>query len=205
MDLKTLMGDAYQEGVTTVDDVNNFLAGSHLADLSTGAYVDKNKFDANIKAKEEQINKLKSELKSKMTADEQAQSAIDEKDSIIAALQSQIATSNKLNAKSGAEAALAEAKTTLGLANDDKDFDNFLTSISNEDFEGTKALATYVGKLVQDAYTKGTKDASKDNLGKFSKDVNTSSSKDGGSGESLGKKLAQTAISNSVDSEQYFK
>ena len=123
---------------------------------------------------------------------------------LIAKLQSQIATSNKLNAKSGAEAALAEAKNTLGLANDDKDFDNFLTSISNEDFDHTKTLATYVGKLIQDAYTKGQKDASKDNLGKFSKDVSTSSSKEGGQ-SSLGKLLAKTAIDNKVDSEQYFK
>lgn len=204
MDLKTLMGDAYQEGVTTLDDVNNFLAGSHLADLSTGAYVDKNKFDANIKAKDEQINKLKSELQSKMTDDEKAQLVIDEKDTLIAKLQSQIATSNKLNAKSGAEAALAEAKSTLGIATDDKDFDNFLTSISNEDFEHTKTLASYVGKLVQDAYAKGQKDASKDNLGNFSKDVATSSSKEGAK-SSLGKMLAKTAINNNVDSEQYFK
>ena len=204
MDLKTLMGDAYQEGVTTLDDVNNFLSTSHLADLSTGAYVDKNKFDANIKAKNDEIAKLKSTLQSKMTDDEKAQSTIDEKDTLIAQLQSQIATSNKQNAKSGAEAALSEAKTTLGLANDDKDFDNFLTSISSEDFEGTKALATYIGKLVQDAYVKGQKDASKDNLGKFSKDVNTSSSKDGGQ-SSLGKMLAKTAIENHIDSEQYFK
>lgn len=205
MDLKTLMGDAYQEGVTTVDDVNNFLASSHLADLSTGAYVDKNKFDANIKAKDEQINKLKSELKSKMTTDEQAQITIDEKDSIIAELQAKIASSNKANAKSGAEAALSEARTTLGLANDDKDFNNFLTSISNEDFEQTKTLATYIGKLVQDAYTKGQKDASKDNLGKFSKDVSTSSSKEGEKTSNLGKMLAKTAVDNAVDSEQYFK
>jgi hypothetical protein len=204
MDLKTLMGDAYQEGVTSVDDINNFLSNSHLADLSTGAYVDKNKFDANIKAKDDQINKLKSELQSKMTDDEKAQSTIDEKDALIKELQTKIATSNKANAKSGAEAALAEAKTTLGIATDDKDFNNFLSSISTEDFEGTKALATYVGKLINDAYVKGQKDASKDNLGKFSKDVTTSSSKDGAK-SGLGKILGENAIKRDVDSEQYFK
>jgi len=204
MDLKTLMGDAYQEGVTSVEDINNFLSNSHIADLSTGAYVDKNKFDANIKAKDDQISKLKSELQSKMTDDEKAQTVMDEKDALIKELQTKIATSNKANAKSGAEAALAEAKTILGIAADDKDFDNFLTSISNENFEGTKALATYVGKLVNDAYVKGQKDASKDNLGKFSKDVSTSSSKEGGQ-SSLGKILAKNTINNKVDSEQYFK
>ena len=86
MDLETLMGDKYQEGVTTVDDVKSFLAESHLADLSTGAYVDKKKFDANIKAKDEQIKQLKTELSSKMTDDERAQNVLDEKDGIIAEL-----------------------------------------------------------------------------------------------------------------------
>lgn len=205
MDLKTLMGDAYQEGVTTVDEINNFLASSHLADLSSGAYVDKNKFDANLKAKNDEISKLKSELQSKMTDDEKAQSVMDEKDAMIAKLQSQIATSNKLNAKSGAEAALADSKNILGIANDDKDYDNFLSSISNEDFEQTKALAGYIDKLVQDAYVKGQKDASKDNLGKFSKDVATSSSKQGENKSSLGKLLAKNTIEHSVDSEKYFK
>ena len=204
MDLETLMGDKYQEGVTTLDDVKSFLADSHLADLSTGAYVDKNKFDANIKAKDEQIKQLKAELSSKMTDDEKAQSVMDEKDGIIAELQAKIATSNRLNAKSGAEAALAEAKNTLGIAADDKDYDKFLSSISNEDFEQTKGLASYIGKLVQDAYTKGQKDASRDNLGEFSKDVATSSSSKGGK-SSLGTTLVKNAIKNDVDSEKYFK
>ena len=204
MDLETLMGDKYQEGVTTLDDVKSFLADSHLADLSTGAYVDKNKFDANIKAKDEQIKQLKAELSSKMTDDEKAQSVMDEKDGIIAELQAKIATSNRLNAKSGAEAALAEAKNTLGIVANDKDYDKFLSSISNEDFEQTKGLASYIGKLVQDAYTKGQKDASRDNLGEFSKDVATSSSSKGGK-SSLGTTLAKNAIKNDVDSEKYFK
>lgn len=204
MDLETLMGDKYQEGVTTVDDVKSFLAESHLADLSTGAYVDKNKFDANIKAKDEQIKQLKAELSSKMTDDEKAQSVLDEKDGIIAELQATIAKSNRLNAKSGAEAALAEAKNTLGIAADDKDYDKFLSSISNEDFEQTKGLASYIGKLVQDAYTKGQKDASRDNLGEFSKDVATSSSNKGGKTD-LGTMLGKNAIKNDVDSEKYFK
>ena len=109
-----------------------------------------------------------------------------------------------MNAKSGAEAALAEAKNTLGIAADDKDYDKFLSSISNEDFEQTKGLASYIGKLVQDAYTKGQKDASRDNLGEFSKDVATSSSNKGGK-SSLGTTLAKNAIKNDIDSEKYFK
>lgn len=205
MDLETLMGDKYQEGVTTVDDVKTFLSESHLADLSTGAYVDRKKFDANIKEKNDEISRLKSELQSKMTDDEKAQSVVDEKDAEIAELKAKIASSNILNAKSGAEVALAEAKNTLGIAADDKDYNKFLSSISTEDFEQTKGLASYIGKMVQDAYTKGQKDASRDNLGKFSQDVATSASKDGSGKTNLGALLAKNAVKDNVDSEQYFK
>lgn len=42
--LKKLMGEAYHEGVT-IEDVNKFLQGKNYADLSTGNYVDKHKYN----------------------------------------------------------------------------------------------------------------------------------------------------------------
>ena len=44
MDWKLLLGDAYKEGMT-LEDVNAFFKGKKFADLSTGNYVDKNKFE----------------------------------------------------------------------------------------------------------------------------------------------------------------
>ena len=45
--LKGMMGESYHDGITA-EEVNNFFAGKSFADLSTGQYVDKNKYDREI-------------------------------------------------------------------------------------------------------------------------------------------------------------
>lgn len=203
--LKTLMGDAYQEGVTTVEDINNFFSNGKYADLSTGAYVDKNKYEAGINAKQGEIDRLKAELQAKMTDDEKAQNTANEKDEMIKQLQEQIALANKVNASVGAKGCLSEAMVTLGIKDDDKEFSALVGALSNGDLENAKTNATYINKLVSDAYKKGQKDATRDGLGNFSKDIATSSSADGGKKISLGKQLAQKSNSVKVDTEMYFK
>ena len=47
-ELQTLMGDAYHEGITT-EEIATFFQGKKFADLSTGNYVDKNKYENEIK------------------------------------------------------------------------------------------------------------------------------------------------------------
>ena len=70
VDLQTLMGESYKEGIT-IDEINTFLSDKKFADLSTGAYVDKNKYEADIKAKDNEIKQYKETIKSKMSDDEQ--------------------------------------------------------------------------------------------------------------------------------------
>jgi len=43
-DLKTLMGDAYHDGIT-VEEIDTFVKGGKIVNLSSGKYVDKSKFD----------------------------------------------------------------------------------------------------------------------------------------------------------------
>lgn len=203
VDLQTLMGESYKEGIT-IDEINTFLSDKKFADLSTGAYVDKNKYEADVKAKDDEIKQYKETIKSKMSDDEQKLESEKEKDQLIESLKQQILASNIQNAKSSAESILAETKSLLGIKDDDKAYGAFVDSISSDDLENTKTLAKYIGKLVHDSYEKGKKDFAKDSLGKFSNGVDTSSSNDG-KVLALGTELAKLNTSNKVDSELYFK
>lgn len=202
-ELQKLLGDAYKEDMS-LDDINAALQGKKFADLSTGAYVDKNKYEADIKAKNEEIEKKAQELATKMTDDEKAQADVAAKDKLIESLQKKIKEDAINSSKTNATAILSANKKLLGIKDDDSGYDDFINSISSENFETTKTLATYINKLVTDSYEKGKKDSGKDNLGNFAKDVSTSSSSKEKDGGSLGTELAK-ATTNSVDSNLYFK
>lgn len=203
-ELQQLLGDAYKEGMT-VEEINNALQGKKFADLSTGAYVDKNKYDADIKAKETQLQEKARELANKMTDDEKAQQAQIEKDALIESLQQQLKDGRVNASKSSAASAMAESKTILGIKDDDNAYNGFIASISSDNVENTQTLAKYINKLVKDSYEKGKKDASHDNLGKFSKDISTGGSKDGGDVNNYGKQLAASTKVNQTDPNLYFK
>lgn len=203
-ELQQLLGDAYKEGMT-VEEINNALQGKKFADLSTGAYVDKNKYDADIKAKETQLQEKARELANKMTDDEKAQQAQIEKDALIESLQQQLKDGRVNASKSSAASAMAESKTILGIKDDDNAYNGFIASIASDNVENTQTLAKYINKLVKDSYEKGKKDASHDNLGKFSKDISTGGSKDGGDVNNYGKQLAASTKVNQTDPNLYFK
>lgn len=203
-ELQQLLGDAYKEGMT-VEEINNALQGKKFADLSTGAYVDKNKYDADIKAKDTQLQEKARELANKMTDDEKAQQAQIEKDALIESLQQQLKDGRVNASKSSAASAMAESKTILGIKDDDNAYNGFIASIASDNVENTQTLAKYINKLVKDSYEKGKKDASHDNLGKFSKDISTGGSKDGGDVNNYGKQLAASTKVNQTDPNLYFK
>lgn len=203
-ELQQLLGDAYKEGMT-VEEINNALQGKKFADLSTGAYVDKNKYDADIKAKDSQLQEKARELANKMTDDEKAQQAQIEKDALIESLQQQLKDGRVNASKSSAASAMAESKTILGIKDDDNAYNGFIASIASDNVENTQTLAKYINKLVKDSYEKGKKDASHDNLGKFSKDISTGGSKDGGDVNNYGKQLAASTKVNQTDPNLYFK
>lgn len=202
-ELQKLLGDAYKEGMS-IDDINAALQGKKFADLSTGAYVDKNKYDADIKAKNDELQKKAQELASKMTADEKAQADVLAKDKLIESLQKKIKEDAISSSKSNAASILAANKKLLGIGDDDSSYDDFISSISSENFETTKTIATYINKLVTDSYEKGKKDSGRDGLGNFAKGVTTSSSAKGDNIGTLGTELAK-ANASTVDSNLYFK
>lgn len=202
--LQNLLGDAYHEGMT-FDEINSALDGKKFADLSTGAYVDKNKYDADIKAKDNELQKRAQELSAKMTAEEKAQAKDAEKDALIESLKKQILDSNVYNSRTTAESIMSKSKSILGIADGDTAYDNFIGSISSDNLDHTRTIATYINKLVQDSYNKGKDDALKNNLGNFSKNVNTASTSDNGQVNNYGKQLAQLTAQKQVDSDLYFK
>ena len=69
--LKGVLGEAYHEGITA-EEVNTFFAGKNFADLSTGQYVDKNKYDRDIQALNTTITEKQNALNAKLTDDERA-------------------------------------------------------------------------------------------------------------------------------------
>lgn len=204
MNLKDLLGENYHDDMT-FEEVSNALSGMKLADLSTGAYVDKNKYEADIKAKNSEIQKKNDELTAKMTADEKAQAEEAKKDALIDELRKQIITSNINTSHSAAESILAGSKTILGIDDADEAYTKFIGSISSENLDDTKTIATYINKLVQDSYKKGKEDASKNNMGAFAKGVTTNASGDGKAVENLGTQLAKANTVKAVDSNLYFK
>lgn len=204
MNLKDLLGENFHEDMT-FEEISNALSGMKLADLSTGAYVDKNKYEADIKAKNSELQKKNEELSAKMTADEKAQAEQAQKDALIEELKNQITASAISNSRSTADSILSNSRNILGISGDDEAYTSFIGSISNENLDGTKTVATYINKLVQDSYNKGKEDASKNNMGAFSKGVSAIPSGEGDPVENYGAELAKASNIQNVDSDLYFK
>lgn len=203
MNLEQILGEAYHEGIT-IDEINTALSGMKLADLSTGAYVDKNKYDADLKAKDAEVNKKAQELRAKMTEDEQKAAAEAEKDALIAELQETIKTQQVSSNRSKAEALTSEIKTILDIKENDTAYNNFINNISSEDSDKTSSLASYIAKAVKDSYEKGKKDATKNNLGHFSDGVGKQQSGKESDIGAYGKELAQ-ANKSQTDANTFFK
>jgi hypothetical protein len=202
--LKGVMGEAYHEGITA-EEVNTFFAGKNFADLSTGQYVDKNKYDRDVQALNTTITEKQNALNAKLTDDEKAAQAREADRQKIAEL-TQLLEQNTLNSnKSIASGLLSQAKTILGLKDDDADYGSFINNIVSNDSNKTNSIAKYVAKLAKDAYEKGKQDATKDSMGKFG---NQNKGQGDGSNEleNLGKNLAKQSMST-VTKEQvdYFK
>lgn len=203
--LKGMMGESYHDGITA-EEVNNFFAGKKFADLSTGQYVDKNKYEKEIQNLNSTINQQQEQINSKLTDDEKKQADVLAKDTEIARLQ-KLLKENSINSNSDlAKSTLSNAKTLLDIKDDDTDYNGFLGNIVSEDREKTSALSSYIAKYVKDAYEKGKKDATKDAMGEFGKGKFSgnggSSKKEEGLGTKLAKKSQQIAPKNNVD---YFK
>lgn len=188
-ELQQLMGDAYKEGMT-LEDVSAFFKGKKFADLSTGNYVDKNKYNNEVSTLKGQLENVQKELNTKMTDEEKIAQSQKDKDAQIEELKKLLAANTISGNKNLVVSELTKARDTLGIKSDDKDFVSFVDNITVEDTDKSNTVAKYVSQLVANAYEKGKQDATKDAMGNFGK------GKSGGSDGkddigSLGKKLAE--------------
>lgn len=203
MDLQTMLGDAFREDMT-IDDINTALSGKKFADLSTGAYVDKNKYEADINAMKSEVQKKAEELHQKMSDDEKKLAAEAEKDDYIKKLEQTIKEQTLDTNRSKAETFTTDVRTILELKDDDNSYKEFINVISNIENGKSSDVATYVNKLVKESYEKGKKDATKDNLGNFSNGVGKQGSDKKDEIGAFGKSLAQSTTPT-VDPDLYFK
>lgn len=203
--LKGLMGESYHEGITA-EEVNSFFAGKNFADLSTGQYVDKNKYDRDIQALNTTLTEKQNALNAKLTDDEKASQAREADKKKIAELTQLLQQNTITSNKTMAGGLLAQAKTILGLKDEDTEYNSFIDSIVSDDANKTNSIAKYVAKLTKDAYEKGKQDAIKDKMGQFGHQ-NKGDGNDGADDvTNLGKTLAKASMS-AINKEQvdYFK
>lgn len=201
-ELQALMGDSYKEDLT-VEDIANFMKGKKFADLSTGGYVDVNKYNNEVKDLQDQLSKKDVELKSKMSDEELTKAAQQAKDDEIERLKAMLSANTLSSNKTIANSSLVEGLNLLGVKEGDDKVKTFIDNITTEDTEKTSSIAKYVNQLIKDAYEKGKKDSTKNAMGEFGKQKGSS---EGGNKEigALGKALAQKHVSNKTDFD-YFK
>lgn len=203
--LKGLMGESYHEGITA-EEVNAFFADKNFADLSTGQYVDKNKYDRDIQNLNTTIAEKQNALNAKLTDDEKANQDREADRKEIERLTNLLKQNTVNSNKNLALSSLSGLKTILGLKDDDKDYSSFVDSIVSEDGTKTSAIAKYVAKITNDAYEKGKKDALKDSMGNFGHQNKGNSGDSSKAVESLGASLAKQSVSNvKQETVDYFK
>lgn len=204
MNLKEMLGDAYKEGMT-FEEVSNFFEGKKFADLSTGNYVDKNKYESEVNSLKTQLSEKDTALKNKMSDAEKVQLAQKEKDAEIEKLKAMLTNNTISGNKNTVNGITLSAREILGLDANDESYVSFVDNITTEDTAKSSNIATYVSKLVKDAYEKGKKDATKEdmsNLGKGKGNDNGQSNPKDELGE-FGKKLA--SMSAPKEKFDYFK
>lgn len=187
--LQEMLGDSYKEGMS-IEEINNFFKDKNYADLSSGNYVDKNKFDNQVNSLTKQLNETKSQLDAKLTDEEKSAKASQQQADRIAELEGLLKDNTVASNKSLVNNILTSSRDILDLEATDKTYLAFVDNISTEDGNKTTEIANYIAKLVKDSYEKGKKDAQKDAMGDFGKNKGQgSSSKEKAIGE-LGKELA---------------
>lgn len=204
MNLKEMLGDAYKEGMT-FEEVSNFFEGKKFADLSTGNYVDKNKYESEVNSLKTQLSEKDTALKNKMSDDEKAKLAQQEKDAEIERLKTMLTNTAITGNKNTVNGITLSAREILGLDANDENYVSFVDNITTEDDTKSTSIATYVTKLVKDAYEKGKKDATKDDMGSMGKGKGNDNGQSNPKDElgEFGKKLA--SMSAPKEKFDYFK
>lgn len=204
MNLKELMGDAFKDGIT-VEEITNFFEGKKFADLGTGQYVDKNKFDNTVNDLTKKLTDANNQLNAKLSDDEKAQQAQQEQIAEIERLK-KLLSENTINGnKNTIVSVLASTRETLGVDVADKDFTKFVENITTEDSSKSTEIANYVAKVVKNAYDKGKQDATKDAMGDFGKGKGQQGADPDDEIGKMGKKLAGLNNKNAKKTYNYFE
>ena len=188
--LKGLLGEAYHDGITA-EEVNAFFEGKNFADLSTGQYVDKNKYDRDIQSLNTTITEKQNALNAKLTDDERASQEREQDKQEIRRLTDLLKQNTVTGNKGLAMSATSNLQTILGFNDTDTEYSAFIDNIVSDDSAKTNAIAKYVSKIANDAYNKGKQDALKDSMGNFGKSHKSDGSD--GSGDKAGALGAQLA------------
>lgn len=203
-ELQALMGDSYKEGMT-VEEIGAFFQGKKFADLSSGNYVDKSKFDNQVSTLTAKLTEKENELNAKLTDDEKNAKASQEQAKRIQELEKALKDNTISGNKNVVNSVLQGSRDILGIQATDNDFISFVENITTEDSEKTNKIANYVSEIIKKSYEKGKQDATKDAMGHFGKHKGQSSDGDGGSGiDDLGKRLAQQK-NGKKETYDYFK
>lgn len=159
--LEEIMGSSYRADMTAEDVMAHFK--SQL--LSGGEYVSKAKADADKADKDKTIADLQNKLNGNLTDEEKRAKEFEDLKAELEALRESGRLSKIETARLKAQGALAEARITLDIKDDDKEYKAFMENISNEDSAKTENISKYINKLVKDAYEKGKSESTKKNLG----------------------------------------
>lgn len=159
--LKEIMGEAYKEDMTS-DDIQSFFKNQVLGD---GKYVNKEMADAEKKKLQDALNAKNLELQNKMTDDEKKAAADKALQDELENLKAQLLEGKVNNSEYKAMSITAKSRLNSGISDDDKEFGEFISSISSEDEAKTSKIANYINTLVEKAYEKGKADVTKNKLG----------------------------------------
>ena len=188
--MKDLMGESYKDGIT-LDEVKEFMNGKKFADLSTGNYVDKNKYTNEINSLNNKLTDTQNQLNAKLTDDERNTQAQKDKDAEIENLKKLLRANTISGNKNVVISEMTASRDILGIDVTDRDFQTFVDNITIEDGDKSTTIARYVAKIVKDSYEKGKKDATKDAMGEFGKSSGKGSSDGKDEIGSMGKRLAE--------------
>mgnify|MGYP002528267221 FL=1 len=153
-ELKALLGDSYKDGMT-LEEVNNALKGKKLADLSTGKYVDKDKFDTQINSLNAKLSEREQELNAKLTDEEKNAKASQEQAKRIQELEKMLKDNTISGNKNVVNSVLQNSRDILGIQATDSDFVSFVDNITTEDGEKTNKIANYISEIIKKSYEKG--------------------------------------------------
>lgn len=199
-ELKQLMGDSYHEGMTGAE-VQEYFKKSLL---ESGNYVNKEASDASIAKLQKELADKNNQIKAKMTDDEKKNAEINQQLAEFEELKKKYKEQTISSNKYQAQGLTASVKEKAKIKDDDKEFDEFLTSISSEDGEKTAKISKYIAKIVNAAYENGKAEMTKEKMAKMGSFKKDSETDDNGKNVDWAKELAKSNI-NKTKNNYYFQ